>query len=98
MRSHYCANNKNVRGVCKGERKGERKVCFERKVMVSKGKEKCDQDEKCFGVMLHDHWSKKNNGQIKLCTTRSMKGSARKDWRTFLKVVKGSEGKFLNYS
>lgn len=73
IKTEWCADNVDIERICDGSEDD----------CLAKGKAKCDNDPKCFGVMFHPlGWSKSKKG-VKLCTSRKM--SKQGQWMTFLK-------------
>ena len=51
---------------------------------VLKGKEMCQSDPNCYGIMYHSGWSSDYKG-VKVCTSSTLKEKPEKDWSVFLK-------------
>ena len=51
---------------------------------VLKGKEMCQSDPNCYGIMYHSGWSSGHKG-IKACTSSTLQEKPEKDWSVFLK-------------
>ena len=53
-----------------------------------KGKEKCNSDPNCHGIMYHPgYWSKDNKGVLS-CTSKTLRDQPPKDWSVYLKICK----------
>ena len=53
-----------------------------------KGKEKCNSDPKCHGIMYHPGWSKDAKG-VQVCTSKALREKPEKDWFVYLKCDEG---------
>ena len=58
-----------------------------------KGKEKCNSDQNCHGIMYHPGWSQNSKG-VQVCTSSKLMDKKEKDWFVYLKCDKDDEGKF----
>ena len=51
---------------------------------VLKGKEMCQSDPNCYGIMYNSGWTSNFKG-VKVCTSSTLQEKPEKDWSVFLK-------------
>ena len=70
----YCKDHNDNKNMCDGTKND----------CVLKGKEMCQSDPNCYGIMYHSQWASDYKG-VKVCTSSTLKEKPEKDWSVFLK-------------
>ena len=74
----WCMDRYHKKNICNGSKND----------CITKGKEICLSDSKCFGIMYHSRWVSTYKG-VMMCSSSTLQEKSEKDWSVFLKCDNG---------